>query len=104
MAWYHSAGLTLALSAGALVAGDYDALMGAVKKSWPNCQTIAVVCDTNGSKAALAALTGAASGMKLMVVDVKGPQDIGKAVGLLSGRKPDAMILLAGAHVAGAGS
>jgi hypothetical protein len=104
MAWYRSAGLTLALAAGALAAGDYDALMGAMKKSWPNCQTIAVVCDSNGSRVALAALTGAAGGMKLMVVDVKGPQDMGKAIGTLSGRKPDAMILLAGDHVAGDGS
>jgi hypothetical protein len=42
--------------------------------------------------------------MKVMVVDVKGPQDIGKAVGILNGRKPDALILLAGDRVAGDGS
>ena len=104
MAWYRSAGLTLALATGVLAAGDYDALMGAVKKSWPNCQTIAVVCDSNGSKAALAALTGAAGGLKLMVIDVKGPQDMGKAIGTLTGRKPDAVILLAGDRIAGDGS
>jgi ABC-type uncharacterized transport system substrate-binding protein len=81
-----------------------DRLLGAMKKSWPNTQTIAVVCDSNGSKVALAAVTGAAGGMRLMVVDVKGPQDMGKAIGTLSGRKPDAVILLAGDHVAGDGS
>jgi ABC-type uncharacterized transport system substrate-binding protein len=96
--------VSLALTTGALVAGDYDALFGAMKKSWPNAQTIAVVCDSNGSRAALAAVTGAAGGMKLMVVDVKGPQDMGKAIGTLTGRKPDAVILVAGDHVAGDGS
>jgi len=99
-----SACLSLTLTTGVLVAGDYDALLGAMKKSWPNTQTIAVVCDSNGSKAALAAMAGAAGGMHLMVVDVKGPQDMGKAIGTLSGRKPDAVVLLAGDHVAGDGS
>jgi ABC-type uncharacterized transport system substrate-binding protein len=42
--------------------------------------------------------------MKVMVVDVKGPQDMGKAIGTLTGRKPDAVVLLAGDHVAGDGS
>ena len=99
-----SACLSLTLTTGVLVSGDYDALLGAMKKSWPNTQTIAVVCDSNGSKAALAAMAGAAGGMHLMVVDVKGPQDMGKAIGTLSGRKPDAVVLLAGDHVAGDGS
>lgn len=88
----------------AVQANDYDALMGAMKKAWPSVGTVAVVCDTNSSKAALSALTAAAGGLKLMVVDVKGPQDMGKAVGALSGRHPDAIILLAGDKVAGDGS
>ena len=104
MVWLRYAGFSFALTASALVAGDYDALLGALKKSWPNCHTIAVVCDSGGSKAALAALTGASGGMNLMVVDVKGPQDMGKAIGMLSGRRPDGVILLAGDHVAGDGS
>lgn len=85
-------------------ANDYEALMGALKKAWPSVGTIAVVCDSTSSKAALGSLTAAASGMKLMVVDVKGPQDMGKAVGALTGRRPDAIILLAGDKVAGDGS
>lgn len=87
-----------------LVAGDYDALFGAMKKAWPQVSTIAVVCDANSSKAALGTLTGAASGMKVMVVDVKGPQDMGKAIGTLTSHKPQAIVLLAGDHVAGDGS
>jgi ABC-type uncharacterized transport system substrate-binding protein len=86
------------------MAGDYDALMSALKKAWPQVSTIAVVCDSGQSKAALADFTGSAGGMKVMVVDVKGPQDIGKAIGTLSGRKPDAVVLLAGDRVAGDGS
>lgn len=104
MAFLRAATLSFVLATGALAAGDYDALLGAMKKSWPQCTTIAVVCDANSSKAALATLTGAAAGLKVLVVDVKGPQDMGKAIGTLTGRKPDAVILLAGDHVAGDGS
>ncbi|HCZ33349.1 MAG TPA: hypothetical protein DHV93_07775 [Holophagaceae bacterium] len=92
------------LSSMALTAGDYDALIGAMKKAWPQVGTLAVVCDANGSKASLGTLTGAAGGMKVIVVDVKGPQDMGKAIATLAGRKPDAVILLAGDKVAGDGS
>ena len=96
-------GLALSLTA-MLSAGDYDALFSAMRKAWPERTTVAVVCDAASSHAALAALTGAASGMKVLVVDVKGPQDMGKAVGNLSTRKPDAIVLVAGDHVAGDGS
>ncbi|GLH73062.1 hypothetical protein GETHLI_15640 [Geothrix limicola] len=104
MSRVRSVAVLLAMAASTLVAGDYDAIIGAIKKSWPNCETLAVVCDSNGSKGALAALTGAAGGMKLIVVDVKGPQDMGKAIGTLSSRKPDAVLLLAGDRIAGDGS
>lgn len=96
--------LAPALFSVALAAGDYDALLGAIKKAWPQVETVAVVCDANGSKASLGALTGAANGLKVIVVDVKGPQDMGKAIGALAGRRPDAVILLAGDRVAGDGS
>jgi ABC-type uncharacterized transport system substrate-binding protein len=42
--------------------------------------------------------------MKIMLVDVKGPQDMGKALGTLSGQKPDLVVLIAGDRVAGDGS
>jgi ABC-type uncharacterized transport system substrate-binding protein len=96
--------LSLILAAGVLSAGDYDAVIGAVKKAWPQVATLAVVCDAGSSKAALASLTGSAGGFTLVVVDVKGPQDMGKAIGSLTGRKPDAILLLAGDRVAGDGS
>lgn len=104
MVRFRLASLAVILAAGSLAAGDYDALMGAIRKAWPQVSTLAVVCDTGQSKGNLAALTGAAGGMKVMVVDVKGPQDMGKAIGALSGRRPDAVVLLAGDHVAGDGS
>jgi len=100
----HTAAAILVFTASALTAGDYDAVLGAMKKAWPTVETIAVVCDATGSKTSLAALTGAATGMKVIVVDVKGPQDMGKAIGALSGRKPDAVLLLAGDRVVGDGS
>lgn len=104
MVQFRPAFLAVVLAAGSLCAGDYDALVSAIRKAWPNASTLAVVCDANASKASLGAFTGAAGGMKVMVVDVKGPQDMGKAIGTLSGRKPDAVVLLAGDHVAGDGS
>ena len=104
MALKRSILLSLVMGVSALSAGDYDAMVAAIKKAWPQVNTLAVVCDANGSKAALTSLTGAAGGFKLMVVDVKGPQDMGKAIGALTGRKPDAVILIAGDHVVGDGS
>ncbi len=104
MVQFRTAFLSLAVVSSALNAGDYDALMSAMKKAWPQVSTIAVVCDVGSSKAALSTLTGAAGGMKVMVIDVKGPQDMGKAIGTLTGRKPDAVVLLAGDHVVGDGS
>ena len=96
--------LSVVLGTSVLTASDYDAMVAAIKKAWPQVNSLAVVCDANGSKAALGALSGAAGGFKLMVVDVKGPQDMGKAIGALTGRKPDAVVLLAGDHVAGDGT
>lgn len=104
MARFRPAYYCLILGATSLMAGDYDALLSAMKKAWPTVSTLAVVCDANASKAALSDLTGASGGMKVMVLDVKGPQDMGKAIGALSARKPDAVVLLAGDRVAGDGS
>lgn len=97
--------LMVALAAAStLHAGDYDALIGAIKKAWPGRTNLGVVCDTNESRAALGALTAAATGMHILVVDVKGPMDVGRAVNTLSQHHPSVVILLAGDHVAGDGS
>jgi len=88
----------------ALHGGDYDAIAKAMHTAWPQVATVAVVCDSAGSKAALDSLASALSGMKVFVVDVKGPQDIGKALGTLSGRRPDVVVLLASDRVVGDGS
>lgn len=87
-----------------LAAGDYDALARTLRQTWPQCATVALVCDTAASKAAIDTITGALSGLKVIVVDVKGQQDIGKAVATLTGRRPDAVVLVAGDKVAGDGS
>lgn len=86
------------------LSGDYDALVAALRKTWPERTHIAVVCDQGNSKGAVGALAGAAGGMKIVLIDVKGPQDMGKALGTLSGQKPDVVILIAGDRVAGDGS
>ncbi len=96
-------GLTLASSA--LMANDYESLMGTMRKAWPQASTVAVVCDSSASKGSVSALAAAAGGnMKIVVVDVKGPQDMGKALNGLASQRPNAVILLAGDHVAGDGS
>lgn len=100
-----SAVLILAMLVTSLLsAGDYDALLGAMRKAWPERSNVAVVCDAAASRAALNALTSAAAGMKVLVVDVKGPQDMGKAIATLGSHRPQAVILLDGDHVAGDGS
>jgi len=92
------------LMAAPLAAGDYDALARTLRQAWPQCATVALVCDTSNSKGAIDAITGAMAGLKVIVVDVKGQQDIGKAVATLTGRRPDAVVLVAGDKVAGDGS
>lgn len=84
--------------------GDYDALGKAVRQAWPQVATVAVVCDSTHSKGSLDAIAGALPGMKLIVIDVKGQQDMGKALGALGARKPDAVVLVAGDKVAGDGT
>ena len=97
--------LSAALIASApLCAGDYDALGKTLRTSWPQVSTVAVVCDSANSKSSLEAIASALSGMKLVVIDVKSQQEMGKALGTLSSRHPDAVLLVAGDKVAGDGS
>jgi len=92
------------LLAAPLTAGEFDALAKTLRQTWPSCATVAIVCDTANSKAAVDAATGALSGMKVIVVDVKGSQDIGKAVTALTSRHPDAVVLLPNDKMVGDGS
>ena len=94
----------LMLTATSAFAGEYDALIAAIKKTWPGKNNVAVVCDQGGSKSNVQTLAGAAGGMKITLIDVKGPQDMGKALASLSGAKPDVVVLLAGDRVAGDGT
>ncbi|MBP1773382.1 MAG: hypothetical protein H6P99_2545 [Holophagaceae bacterium] len=93
-----------ALMTAPLMAGDYDALGKAMRSTWPQVTTVAVVCDAANSKVAVDAIHSALPGVKILVVDVKGQQDMGKALGTLGTRRPDAVILVAGDKVAGDGS
>jgi hypothetical protein len=83
--------------------GDFDQLVATVRKSWPERTLFAVVCDAAASKPKIDALAGAAGGMKIAVVDVKGPQDVGKAVATLGSQKPQVLVLIPGDRIAGDG-
>jgi hypothetical protein len=87
-----------------LAAGEYDALGKAMRSAWPSMATVAVVCDSATHKGAIDAIAGALPGMKLIVVDVKGQQDMGKALSTLGARHPDAVVLVAGDKVTGDGT
>lgn len=93
---------SLALAMG----GDYDLVIAAIKKTWPERVKIAVVCDQGSSMGAIQSMAAAAGGggMKIILVDVKGPQDMGRALGTLSAQKPDVVVLVAGDRVAGDGT
>lgn len=93
-----------ALLAAPLAAGDYDALGRTLRLALPKCGTVAVVCDSSHSKASVDAIAGAMPGMKLIVVDVKAPQDMGRALSTLGSRRPDAVVLVAGDKIAGDGT
>lgn len=93
-----------ALLTTSLVAGDYDSIGKAMHSAWPHVGTVAVVCDAAHSKSSVDAISGALPGMKVVVIDVKGPQDMGKALGTLGSRRPDAVVLVAGDKVAGDGT
>jgi ABC-type uncharacterized transport system substrate-binding protein len=94
----------LLVGSSAAMSGDYDQVIAAVKKAWPERTKVAIVCDQAQSMGAIQAMAGAAAGMKIIVVDVKGPQDMGKALGTLTSQKPDVVVLVAGDRVAGDGS
>jgi ABC-type uncharacterized transport system substrate-binding protein len=96
--------LLLAATGTGAFAGDYDQVLGAIKKAWPERTKVAVVCDQGQSGSAIQSMAGAAGGMKIIVIDVKGPQDMGKALGALTSQKPDVVVLVAGDRVAGDGS
>jgi ABC-type uncharacterized transport system substrate-binding protein len=96
--------LSAALLMSPLAASDYDALGKTLRQALPRCGTVAVVCDSAHSKPALDAIAGAMAGMKLLVVDVKTQQDLGRALSTLNGRHPDAVVLVAGDKVVGDGT
>lgn len=87
----------------AAFASDFDQVVQVLKKTWPDKTLIAVVVDASGSKPKVDALAAAATGMKIALIDVKGPQDMGKAVGALMSQKPHVLVLIPGDRVAGDG-
>ena len=85
-------------------AGEFEAMVSALKKTWPERTVIAVVCDTGFSKGRLDALAAACGGMKIAAVDVKSPQDVGKAVGALGSQHAQVLVLIPGDRITGDGA
>lgn len=93
----------LFLGAASAWSSDFEQVVQVLKKAWPDKTLIAVVVDSASSKPKVDALAAAAPGMKIALIDVKGPQDMGKAVGALMSQKPHVLILVPGDRVAGDG-
>ncbi|MBI4911735.1 MAG: hypothetical protein HY823_03270 [Acidobacteria bacterium] len=85
------------------VAGDFDQLASTLKKNWPERTTWVVVCEVATSRAKVDALASVANGCKIALVDVKGPQDVGKAVAAVSSQHGQLLVLIPGDRVAGDG-
>jgi len=95
---------TAALLSSPLLGGDYDAIGKTLRHALPNCGTVAVVCDSVHSKSSVDAIAGGMTGLKVIVMDVKNPQELGRAIASLGSRHPDAILLVAGDKVAGDGT
>jgi ABC-type uncharacterized transport system substrate-binding protein len=90
--------LTCTLSWG----GDFDSVIHTLKKTWPDRNSIGVVCDSSASKAKIDQLAASCSGYRIIVIDVKAPQDVGKAIPQLIS-KVGVLLLMPGDRVAGDG-
>lgn len=96
---------SLVLLTTAAWSGDFDQMLQTLKKTWPDKTVIGVVADVASSKPKIDALAAAAGGgMKIAVVDVKGPQDLGKAIGAIGAQKPHVLVLIPGDRFTGDGS
>ncbi|HJV21418.1 MAG TPA: hypothetical protein VJ570_01925 [Holophagaceae bacterium] len=87
--------LTLLLAALPASPGDTARLFQAAKSAWPDSTHFAVVCDYNNSRDAVQELAANANGFSLLtVVDVRRPEDIGKAMTTAIARGPAFLMLL----------
>ncbi len=89
-----TAAILLALAGGAW-AGDFDALVKTLRASWPERNTLVVVCDKNASSMTLMDLGSATENtMNLLVVHLQAGGDLEKTLGLLRRRKEGELVLL----------
>lgn len=87
-----------------LAAGEFDQLVGALRKTWPERTSWAAVCDSAAAKGKLEALTAAAGpSARITVIDVKSPQDMGKALSALLAQQTQVLLLIPGDRIAGDG-
>lgn len=87
-----------------LAAGEFDQLVTALRKTWPERTSWATVCDAAAAKGKLEALTSAAgTGARITVIDVKSPQDMGKALSALLSQQTQVLLLIPGDRIAGDG-
>ncbi|HJU82674.1 MAG TPA: hypothetical protein VJ600_00545 [Holophagaceae bacterium] len=87
--------LALLLAALPATPGDTAKLFSAARSAWPDSTHFAVVCDYNNSREAVQELAANANGFQLLtIVDVRRPEDIGKAMSTAIARGPAFLMLL----------
>ncbi len=93
-----------ALQASPLAASEFDQLVAALKKAWPDRKEVAMVCDAAASQPFVDDFLKAAGGsLRLKVYNVKGPSDLGKAINQIVGAKTEILVLVPSDPVAGDG-
>jgi len=84
-------------------AGDYDQVLSAVQRLWPDKTTAAAICSVDWTQQALLDLTDAAKsrGISLMILNVKTQKDVDNTLNNLLSRRPQFMILIEGDPMVG---
>ena len=85
-------------------AEEFDQIVAVVKKTWPDRREVAMVCDPTASQPFIDDLRKVAGGsLKVKVYEVRGPGDLGRIIGQITGTKTDLVVLVPSDPVVGDG-
>lgn len=92
------------LLAAPLAAEEFDQIVAALKKTWPDRKEVAMVCDPSASQPFVDDMRKVAgASLKVKVYDVRSPGDIGKAITQILAAKAEVVVLVPSDPVAGDG-